>query len=210
MAALSHRRKDGLQGSLTTLAPMKAANQRPQSLDAEAFAREAGQLEGARKVAEFERLAACTVPAAGTPGDIAWQARGELRAVRGGKPEIWLHLAAQGAVDLECQRCLEPVHWPLAIERPIQFVAGDEAAEALDAQSEHDVLPLARRVDLFEVLEDELLLALPLIARHEACPVAVNLGADEAVPPGDDPAAEPEVPHPFAALAALKREPGGH
>lgn len=175
---------------------MKPASHSPEALNVEAFARDGAHLSGTRPLPRFERLAATAVT---LPADaaVAWQARGEWRTALGDAPQVWLHLAGQGKIELECQRCLEPVRWTLDVDRSLQFVAGEEAAEALDADSEHDVLPLTRRLDLFEVLEDELLLSLPLIARHESCPG----GAPSAAPEE----AEPEAPHPFAALAALKR-----
>ena len=70
-----------------------------------------------------------------------------------------------------------------------------------------DVLALGRSLDLRELVEDELLLALPIVPRHEVClqplPMAVGEQALE-----DD---VPERPHPFAALQALKsgKGPGG-
>ena len=128
-----------------------------------------------------------------------------------GTRQVWLHLRAQGHADLECQRCLEPVRWPLDLERSFLFVADEEAAEALDAESEHDVLALPPRLDLFQLLEDELLLALPLIAMHDGCPTALphqppDVPAGAAGPAQED----PHPVHPFAALAALKRGEPGH
>jgi uncharacterized protein len=179
---------------------MKTASHPPEALNVEAFARDGAHLSGTQPLPQFERLAASAV-AVPAGAVVAWQVRGELRTALGDAPQVWLHLAGQGEIDLECQRCLEPVRWTLDVDRWLQFVAGEDAAEALDADSEHDVLPLTRRLDLFEVLEDELLLALPLIARHESCPG----GAPSAAP--ED--AEPDAPHPFAALAALKRGSSG-
>ncbi len=87
----------------------------------------------------------------------------------------------------------------LEAERRIFFVEGEEAAAALDAENEDDVLALAPALDLKELVEDELLLALPLVPRHEVCPEPLPRALVE-----DDPAGEP-ADHPFAALAALKQ-----
>lgn len=187
---------------------MKRAQHRPEALRMEAFADDAAELAGTRTLVDFGRLRASTVSVPQEP--IAWRARGESRAVRSGPPQVWLHLHAQGHADLECQRCLEPVRWPLDLERSFLFVADEEAAEALDAESEHDVLALPPRLDLFQLLEDELLLALPLIAMHDGCPTTLphqplDVSAGAAGPAQE----EPHPVHPFAALAALKRgEPG--
>ena len=85
----------------------------------------------------------------------------------------------------------------LEVERNYLFVHGEDAAAQLDADSEDDVLAITRALDLRELVEDELLLALPLVPRHEVCP--------EPLPLADAPQAADDKPNPFAALAALKR-----
>jgi uncharacterized metal-binding protein YceD (DUF177 family) len=71
---------------------------------------------------------------------------------------------------MECQRCLTPVDVPLAVERSFRFVADEATAEALDDESEEDLLALSREFDLRELIEDELLMALPVVPRHDECP----------------------------------------
>lgn len=179
---------------------MKPRVRDPLRLDVEAFAKEAGRLEGRWPLAEFARLAesshAETPP--GPADEVSWQAEGELRPVRGGSPEVWLHLTAQANVMLECQRCLQPVAEALAAQRSFRFVPDEALAAEIDADSEEDVLVLTRALNLHELVEDELILSLPLVPRHEACPqpLAAPVTSDEPLP---------EQPHPFAALAALKR-----
>ena len=58
----------------------------------------------------------------------------------------------------------------LHIEKALRFVHGEDAAAELDADSDDDVLASSRSLDLRALIEDELLLALPLVPRHEACP----------------------------------------
>jgi uncharacterized protein len=109
-----------------------------------------------------------------------------------------LSLAADAALSMQCQRCLQAVEVPLRVDRRLFFVDGEDAAAALDAESEDDVLALTPALDLRALVEEELLLALPLIPRHEVCPEPLVPAADLAA----EAAAEE---HPFAALAALKR-----
>lgn len=135
----------------------------------------------------------------GAHHNVTWRARGERRSLRSGEPQTWLHLDASAAMPLQCQRCLEPVIVPIEVHRNFQFVHGEEAAAQLDADSEDDVLALTHALDLHELLEDELLLALPLVPRHEHCAQSLAAPAVE-----DHPAASDE-PHPFAGLAVLKR-----
>ena len=160
-----------------------------------AAAADALALEGRWPLAGFDRL----LEGAAHDGDVAWSARGQSRRVASGEPEIWLHLAAQARVLRDCQRCLQPVALDLEVARAFRFVADEATAEALDAESEDDVLALPRSLDLHELVEDELLLALPVVPMHDRCPVKLPISA------GTD-AGEPEpAPKPFAGLAGLRR-----
>lgn len=176
---------------------MKARDFDPSKLDVEALAKAGETLDGVWPVADLERLAASAVGGAAT-GEVSWQAQGEHRAVRGGEPQVWLHLKADTRVMLECQRCLQPVPVEVNAQRSFLFVHGENAAAELDADSEDDVLALTRALDLKGLVEDELLLELPLVPRHEACPEPLQVAAEE-------PAGIEEKPNPFAVLASLKR-----
>lgn len=170
----------------------------PRRLELLRFAEAGGQLSGTWPAAAFERLATD----APLTTEVAWAARGERRPVTGGTPETWLTLEAQATVRLECQRCLQPLAEALAVQRRFRFVADEAEAERLDEESEDDVLalPPRGRLDLLPLVEDELILALPIVPRHGICPEPLPLPADEA-------ADEAPAEHPFAKLAALKRPP---
>lgn len=178
---------------------MKMRDFDPLKLDVAAFAKsDDALLEGTWPLAELERLVSSTVVPANEATPVTWRARGELRAVRGGQPQIWLHTEASTRVMLECQRCLMPVGAEVMAQRSFLFVHGEETAAELDSDSEDDVLALTRSLDVRELIEDELLLALPIVPRHETCPQPLLDGEPE-------PLSEDGTPHPFAALAALKR-----
>lgn len=190
---------------------MKHREFKPRHLDITAFAEDGASLDSQTPLSEFERLAASTYEAGSVPAVITWQARAEMRPQRGAAPELWLHLTAQTTVALECQRCLEATHEALTIDNWFQFAATEAQAAALDAESDHDVLAQSVNFDLLELIEDELLLALPVIARHEVCPPSVvdahTLGTAEAEQASSDAAGPSDKPNPFAALAALRRGP---
>ena len=76
-------------------------------------------------------------------------------------------------------------------------------AEAQDDDAEEDLLVLEPQFDLLALLEDELLMAFPLVPMHEQCPSPPSFQAGEAELPPED-----AKPHPFAALAQLKKK--GH
>ncbi len=173
----------------------------PKRLDVAAFAAAGDELEGRWSVERLARLTAATLaPADGAPrGGVAWQVRGERAALLNAGVQPMLEIRADVEVTLECQRCLQPMSVPLEAERSIFFVEGEDAAAALDAESEDDVLALTPALDLEALIEDELLLALPLIPRHGVCPQPLPrpfIDEDGAAAPTDNP---------FAALAALKR-----
>ena len=167
----------------------------PGRLDVAAFAADAARLHGATPVRAFSRLSDAI--ASDAPDELAqWQARGELRRPNALEPEVWLHLGARATVWMTCQRCLQPVAVALDVDRQVRFVRGEDEAARLDAEGEDDVLPLERSLDLAALVEDELLLALPLVPRHERCPAPLQVPAEQVEP----------AENPFAALAALKRK----
>lgn len=185
---------------------MKSHEFDPLRLDVAALAEQGASLEGSWPLPSLKRLAASahgeSPPKA---GDVAtWFVRGERRARAGAPAEIWLHLQASACLELECQRCLAPVASALRVEHPVRFVPGEDQAAALDAQSEYDVLALNRWLDLRELVEDELLLALPLVPRHDVCPRPLPLASEPVLP-------EEEVgrPSPFAVLQQFKKNGSG-
>ncbi|MNY58062.1 hypothetical protein D3C86_1943550 [compost metagenome] len=99
-----------------------------------------------------------------------------------------------------CQRCLTLAPIALDVERSFRFVADEATAEALDDESEEDLLALSKEFDLFELLEDELLMELPVVPLHDICPEAVPLASSD----DDFEQANSEKPNPFAALAGLR------
>ena len=168
-------------------------------LDVKGFAEDGAVLRGQHPLGEYRRLIAET-HGEGAASQVSWSARGELRNPLHLHPEIWLHLQAQATLPLTCQRCLGPVAQRVEVERSFRFVSGEEMAAAQDEESEEDVLALGRSFDLIELVEDELLMALPLAPRHEACPQPVNMSvADQDF---DDASAQRE--NPFALLGKLK------
>ncbi|WP_245953291.1 YceD family protein [Moraxella caviae] len=113
---------------------------------------------------------------------------------------LWLNFAVAGVLKLPCQRCLEPMAVDVSGEYQLAILA-DEKDSALvdgaefvlvDELNPHDG---RKMLPLLDLLEDELLLALPLAPRHDDCEMLTDSV-------GDAPEEQPE--NPFAALAALK------
>ncbi len=179
---------------------MKARSFDARHLDVAVFAEQAGQMSGELPLTKLSRLCDFAAPEAlpGAQDMVTWEASGESRPTRGGPPQVWLHLRAQATLSMTCQRCLQPLPVPLDVVRDIRFVEGEDAAAEQDADSEDDVLAISASLSLPHLIEDELVLALPWVPRHEVCPEPLNLP-----PPSDE--ALVEQPHPFAVLAQLKK-----
>jgi len=175
----------------------------PRAVDLPAFCRAGASLAGELRLAGMERLAGSLAAIGPDAAPATWSALGELRPATGGDPEIWLRLQAGATVTLQCQRCLQPLAEALSVDRRFRFVHGEAEAARLDELSDDDVLELPQRLDLAALVEDELILALPLVPRHERCPRPLPL-ADA----GEGP--EATAPHPFAALSKLRRRDPGN
>jgi uncharacterized protein len=196
--------------STAKAAPLSAFN--PQRLDVRNFARQEASLSGTRTLAQLPRLAAECFD---TPADrlqtiaVTWSAQGQWREITGGAGQTWMQLSAQVKLPSQCQRCLGAHTEHIEFDRPFRFVADEATAQALDDEAEEDVLVASKSFDLFELIEDELLMAMPIVAYHEACPEPLPLPeADFALPeaeptPDAAPDAAPDKT-PFAALAKLK------
>ena len=178
----------------------------PQKLDVDAFIRDGAILDGEWPAQSLTRLAdsaAPEAPASGWPL-VTWRLTGETREQRRAEKQLWMQVEATATASLTCQRCLKPVQEHLDVSRWFHFVGSEDEAATLDADSEDDVLALTRHLDARELVEDELLLALPLVPRHEVCPEPLPVPVDEL--PEDE--GEGDQPNPFAKLAALKGRGG--
>lgn len=175
----------------------------PRALNLRLFCSQQQSLAGEWPVSALTRLSEGLF-AEPTPTQVVqWSAQGSVGSSPAAGPEVWLHLLASSSVTLQCQRCLQAVDQPLQVDRRFRFVRTEAEAEQLDEVSEDDVMVLSPKMDVMALLEDELILVLPLVPRHEpACPNPLPQ-------PIDDLDEEEPAPNPFAALAALRSGRGG-
>lgn len=159
---------------------------------------DASGAEGDEWAARMNRLATEACVPGGLSG-VHWQLHAELRDDAAGLPQPWLHVDAGAQLTLVCQRCLEPVDAPLLVNRWFRFVADEDTASAEDDVSDEDVLVLEPRFDAATLIEDELIMAIPLVPMHVECPVPVPMSV---VDPGFV-EAETTRPHPFAGLEKM-------
>ena len=193
----------------------------PLRLNVAHFAADALEAEGDWAIAELPRLADSECPVdAGSPlkarpdapkppsrsasdltRRVRWRAAGSHRPV-GGENQVWLHLVADADVILQCQRCLQPLDEAVHVDRHFRFVADEDTAAALDDEIEDEVLALPKSLNLRDLVEDEMLLALPLVPRHDVCPETIPMQF------GDVEIVE-EKANPFASLALLRKDKDG-
>lgn len=181
---------------------MTSTTFRPDRLDVRAFAQNSAQLEGEILLSKLERIVQ-DLPreeAKLTLEPVYWQASGESVAVTGGAAQSWLHLSLQAHIPLQCQRCLQGLVHDLHTQRSFRFVRDEAEVNAQDDDAEEDLLVASKQFNLLELIEDELVMALPFVPTHEVCPVPVKLQASSE----EFEAALEEKPKAFAALGELK------
>ncbi|WP_019882191.1 MULTISPECIES: DUF177 domain-containing protein [unclassified Methylophilus] len=100
-----------------------------------------------------------------------------------------LSLAVQAALPLVCQRCFAPL--PQVLDLQFEFALCDEPPEALLEDEHVDWLEEGDETTIESLVEDELLMALPIAVMHEEACVSLQQSAGE-------------KPNPFAALKQLK------
>ncbi len=159
-------------------------------IDAFGFARQQESREGTIAIAEMARM---LEDCADNSGEIHWQLRGDVHALD--VPQ--LKLQVEGTVQLMCQRCLQPFAFAIDSHSSLMLAKNDEHADEIDAMLDDeslDVIVASQAFNIFELIEDEALLALPLSPRHETCPDTSVL---------DSANVTKELP--FAALTRLKQ-----
>jgi len=101
----------------------------------------------------------------------------------------------QTSLELECQRCLKPLELQMDVDFRLLIDANDELLSQI---SEDTLYSDEGYIDIAEVVEDELILAIPLVAMHEDTACNENWRASEL------PTETPGKENPFAVLQQLK------
>jgi uncharacterized protein len=104
---------------------------------------------------------------------------------------------------LICQRCLEPMDWSLQLSLALAFLRPDQDEAGIPGPYEPYVVD-ALPVRLTDMIEDEIILALPSIPRHELaqCPAGEWI-QDEKPAAKKTAAVEKQSDNPFSVLADM-------
>lgn len=124
------------------------------------------------------------------------QARVDLYFERGGERGLRrIHGTVVATVQVKCQRCLQPLTLDLRAQPSLIVVKSEERPDL--AEDDSEVVIADAPISLSDIVEDELLLAMPMIPKHEAqeCPGA----------PGHAEGQHRQA-SPFASLARLRRQ----
>jgi len=116
-------------------------------------------------VGDFERLAQEFV---NPETQLQYRVCGELDAR--GRP--LLRSTVHGSLEMECQRCLKPVGVTVNSSRVLYLATSEEEAERLEtalADEALEVVVVGQSLDLAGLIEDEVLLGLPLVPMHDVC-----------------------------------------
>lgn len=155
------------------------------------FAESGKVLRGASPVRDFPRLR-----------DFLHEDAGEVEYVvsgtrdREGRPA--LQIALRGTLILGCRRCLGPLEFPVVLDALLTLARCESEGDGDPVDSDVERVVAGKEMAVRDLLEDELLLAVPLAPCHAACVT--------------EPAGSDERRSPFANLRSLLGPdgPGGH
>lgn len=153
------------------------------------FARTGGQLQGRVVIASLERL---QDRLAENSGELAFTVAGS----RDSRQRPQLEITLKGLLSLPCGRCLAAVSHPVSVRSRVLLAPPGGVPEGDDDAESPEWVEASRGLDVRELIEDELLLGLPVTVWHAQG--KCSGGFDKAAVTSGSP---------FAVLASL-RTPG--
>jgi uncharacterized protein len=150
-----------------------------------------------------QKLATETLEQAQELNRVDWQVDGEQLS-----SEIYpdgrylLHFYIEADPVVTCQRCMKPFRYPLTAESTVEVVRAENQFEEVSDSGEvvldeYEKVLANPYLDILELIEDELILALPFMPSHEDCEEGQAL-LDEYAAPAEE--------SPFAVLEKLKKD----
>ncbi len=163
----------------------------PEQVDHKKLAVESARLEGVMALGRFARFSDYL---ASRQGDV----RIKLQFSRGEGRRTLIVGELSADVSVTCQYCLEPV--TVSVASSIDVLVVDSTVALLELPQDQDGLVCeTERLILTDVLEDELIVSLPMVPKHAngGC-LDISGYRDEGEPGGD-------THRPFAGLEVLKK-----
>ncbi|MCC6917190.1 YceD family protein [Nitrosomonas sp.] len=110
-----------------------------------------------------------------------------------------LEISVNGAIDLSCQRCLGKIEHTLDVKAVLLLARNEDELQRYDEDIFADAIYASTELDILALIEDEVILSLPVSPRHENIECHISARAKKC---------ETSVSvkeHPFTVLASLKR-----
>ena len=167
---------------------LKSMSERP-VIDAFDFAGNAGMLRGKIAISALERLQDCLTE---NSGELQYEIAGSLNS----DGKLILRISAGGLIKLRCQRCLGDLVHVLELHTDLLLAGNEKELSSLDEDESVDCILGEPNLDILALIEDEIILSLPISPRHEEneCSIDRQLSVNTA-----------EQKPLFAALTALKK-----
>lgn len=132
-------------------------------IDAFEFARSSSRLSGEWPIADFPRLQGVVHS---DRGALPYTLEGVPQEQ--GRPALRLHVG--GALQLTCQRCLGALEHELDADAVLLLFASESDVAALPVDAEGpDCIVAAKDMPVRDLIEEEVLLAIPYAPHHEWC-----------------------------------------
>jgi uncharacterized protein len=164
----------------------------PSTLDARKAAVRGITVSGTLALPKMERVGTLLASTEGTvEAQCAFSRDEEKRSV--------IDVSVRATVAVTCQRCLEPMPLEVVAENRLALVADDDEAKALPSRLE-PLLLSDEACDLWSLIEDEIILNLPIVSYHDTAACRQTLEEYKAPPPDAGAVRE----NPFAVLEQLK------
>lgn len=154
------------------------------------FARNAGVYHGKIAIAALERL---QDRLSGNKGELDYVVTGSADA----DGKLFLHIAVDGGIHLQCQRCLAGMVHVLAIRTDLLVIRSESELSCFDENALPDTVLAGSGVDVLMLVEDEVILDIPVSPRHPEgeCSVDELYGHSSAV----------TAENPFSVLKKLQK-----
>lgn len=158
----------------------------PQFIDGLAFARGGSEVAGVVSVAALPRLLELLATDGG-------RLDCRISGSRDDEGNSWLAMEVSGSLVLECQRCMKALTFSVDVQSQLLLVPqGQPWPDDELTDDRFDAVAADKEMALLPLIEDEVLLALPIVPRHGVCETAL-------------PVVDEQEPSPFAVLAKLKK-----
>ncbi len=165
----------------------------PGVVNVETFTRLGQVVEGTARPLDLERLDEYLFS---DDGEIHYRVTGSVSTGADGTRQRRLRCIITGWLMLECQATLEGLRHEVRTDSTLVLVASESELPPLEEESEdEDFIVAAQEFDLTALVEDEIILNLPMFPRAESTAETSSGQAESAT--GEE--------SPFAALAVLKK-----